>query len=94
MSEEIVESREEAHWSTKMEFASESNKATIKEAGNPFTQEETQASQSQYITDSSQLFYSNGMGQQEYQQQSYTEGYYYGNEATNTASSKLLQVLF
>uniref|UniRef100_A0A915N389 SHD domain-containing protein n=1 Tax=Meloidogyne javanica TaxID=6303 RepID=A0A915N389_MELJA len=87
MSEEIVESREEAHWSTKMEFASESNKATIKEVGNPFTQEETQASHSQYITDSSNLFYSNG-GQQEYQQQSYTEGgYYYGNETTNTAAT-------
>ncbi|CAK5035915.1 unnamed protein product [Meloidogyne enterolobii] len=88
MSEEIIESREEAHWSTKMEFASESNKATIKEAGNPFTQEEIQASQSQYITDSSNLFYSNGMGQQEYQQQSYTEsGYYYGNETANTAAT-------
>ncbi|CAK5018406.1 unnamed protein product [Meloidogyne enterolobii] len=88
MSEEIVESREEAHWSTKMEFASESNKATIKEAGNPFTLEETQASQSHYITDSSHLFYSNGTGQQEYQQQSYTEGgYYYGNETANTPAS-------
>ncbi|KAL7074603.1 hypothetical protein ACQ4LE_005710, partial [Meloidogyne hapla] len=65
MSEEIVESREEAHWSTKMEFASESNKATIKEAGNPFSEESFaqpyEASQSNWgnteATESSQLQY-------------------------------------